>query len=435
MKFSEFPKAVIKENVDYSVKEITNVIKKYGPRESGNENCYATQKHIKKEMDIFADETGFETYKMAPKAFLHFTKTVSVSIIIAVVVCLALTYLNIFDGVGNSAFFVPNIIVGAVVLCSLFITGMEFLLYKQFCDVFYKKIEGRNFYAVRKPKGEVKRRIVISGHCDSAYEWRHNYYSKKLHIKSLTGILMGLTIGSAFGSVIVSILAIIANCADMGTFGKFLVEYGFYFHCFTALNMVTLFLFVDFKTISPGANDNLTGTYAAVCALRMLDMAGVELENTEVVAMITDGEEAGLRGCKQWAKDHHDEYVDSDVETAVLCVDTLTDLEYLNVYNRDMTGTVKHDQKFSQLVMDAAKDAGHEDLKFANVYFGSSDAAALTQAGITATCLAAMDPTPADYYHNRRDTADRLNPKAIQTGYEVVLSTIFAFDEKGLSEE
>ena len=51
MKFSDFPQAVIKENVDYTVKEITNVIKKYGPRESGNENCYAAQKHIKKEMD------------------------------------------------------------------------------------------------------------------------------------------------------------------------------------------------------------------------------------------------------------------------------------------------------------------------------------------------------------------------------------------------
>ena len=54
----------------------------------------------------------------------------------------------------------------------------------------------------------------------------------------------------------------------------------------------------------------------------MLDMAGVEFENTEVVAMITDGEEAGLRGCKNWAKNHKDEYVNSGVETAVLCVDT-----------------------------------------------------------------------------------------------------------------
>lgn len=429
MNIKEFPQAVINENVDYTVKEITNVIKRYGPRESGNENCMATQKHIKKEMDTFCDETGFESYKMAPKAFLHFTKTVSAAIILAFVVCTVLAHLGIFDQVGPSVLFLPSCIVGGVVAISLFITALEFLMYKQFCDVFYKKIEAHNFYAKRKPTGEVKRRIIISGHCDSAYEWRHIYYSKKVN---LMGPLMGWAIGGAFISLIVAVLTIVANFVDMGSFGAFVVKYAYYFHAVTALGMVPLFLFCDFKTISPGANDNLTGTYAAVCALRMLDMAGVEFENTEVVAMITDGEEAGLRGCKQWAKDHKDEYMNEGVETAILCVDTLTDLEYLNVYSRDMTGTVKHDQAFSQLVMDSAIEAGHNDLKFANVFFGSSDAAAFTQAGITATCLAAMDPSPADYYHNRRDSYDRLQPEAIKTGYEVILSTIFNFDKDGI---
>lgn len=429
MKFNEFPKAVIKENVDYTVKEITNVIKRYGPRESGNENCMATQKHIKKEMDTFCDETGFESYKMAPKAFLQWTKFVSAAIIIAVVTCLILVFTNVFSGVGPSDFFVPQCIVGGVVAVSLLITVMEFLMYKRFVDVFYKKIEGHNFYAKRKPTGEVKKRIIISGHCDSAYEWRHIYYGKNT---PLMGILMAWAIVGAIVSFVIAVVTVIANFADMGAFGDFLINYSYYWHCFTALGMVTLFFFIDFKTISPGANDNLTGTYAAVCALRMLDMAGIEFENTEVVAMITDGEEAGLRGCKQWVKDHYDEYVNSGVETAVLCVDTLTDLEYLNVYNRDMTGTVKHNEKFSQLVMDSAVEAGHDDLKFANVFFGSSDAAAFSQAGITATCLAAMDPAPADYYHNRRDSYDRLVPEAIETGYEVILSTIFNFDEKGL---
>ena len=65
MKFSQFPQQVIDENVDYTVKEITNIIKKYGPRESGNSNCLAAEKHIKKEMDPFCDETHFESYKMA----------------------------------------------------------------------------------------------------------------------------------------------------------------------------------------------------------------------------------------------------------------------------------------------------------------------------------------------------------------------------------
>ena len=46
MKFSDFPQAVIKENVDYTVKEITNVIKKYGPRESGNENSMRLKRGV-----------------------------------------------------------------------------------------------------------------------------------------------------------------------------------------------------------------------------------------------------------------------------------------------------------------------------------------------------------------------------------------------------
>ena len=426
MKISEFPSAVIKENVDYTVKEITNVIKKYGPRESGNDACFDAEKHIKKELDQFCDETHFEEYKMAPKAFLHFTKTVSAIIILAVVAGFILTFaLNLEN------FFIAHCIVGIVTAGGLFVTVMEFLMYKQFLDGLHKKVTGHNLVASRKPKGEIKKRIVISGHIDSAYEWRHIYYCKGTGMS----VFMGGTILGAIVSFVIAIICVIAKFADMGAFGDFMLNYSFYFNIITALFMVTLFCFVDFNTISPGANDNLTGTYSAVCALRMLDMAGVELENTEVVAMITDGEEAGLRGAKAFAKDHLEEYTDGDVETVVLCCDTLTDLEYLNVYSRDMTGTVKHDQAFSQLVLDSAKEAGYNDIKFANVFFGSSDAAAFTQAGITSTCLAAMDPTPADYYHNRRDSYDRLVPEAIETGYKVILSTIFNFDEKGAKNQ
>ena len=423
MKFKDFPNAVIKENVDYTVKEITNVIKKYGPRESGNDNCFAAEKHLKKEFDQFCDESHFEEYKMAPKAFLHFTKTVSVAIFLAVAVCLVLALTNVIS------MFAAQCIVGGFVGVSLFITIMEFLMYKQFTDVLYKKSPARNLIATRKPTGEVKRRIVISGHIDSAYEWRPLYYGKGKY--PLMGISMGGAIGGAILSFIIAVICIVAHFVNMGAFGEFMLNYAYYFHILTAIFMVGLFLFVDFKTISPGANDNLTGTYAAVCALRMLDMAGVEFENTEVVAMITDGEEAGLRGAKAYAKAHKDEFTSDDVETAVLCCDTLTDLEYLNVYAKDMTGTVQNDKKFSNLVLNSAKEAGYDDAKLASVFFGSSDAAAFTQEGITATCLAAMDPSPADYYHNRRDNYDRLIPKAIETGYKIVIASILNFDENG----
>ncbi len=428
MKFSDFPKAVIKENVDWSVREITNVIKRYGPRESGNENCLAAQKHIKKEMDTFCDETGFEEYKMNPKAFLHFTKTVSLLTFIAINVCMLLTFLNVFTNVGSYDFFVPQIIVGAIVICSLLIAGLQLTLYKPFCDIFYKKKDAHNFYAKRLPRGEIKKRIVICGHIDAAYEWRHTRYStKKIH---LMFPLMALTIGSLIISAIIAIICFIAGFVDMGAFGDFMTNYSYFFHCITAFAMVTLFFYVDFKTIAPGANDNLTGTYAAVSALRMLDMAGVELENTEVVALITDGEEAGLKGTKAWAKAHKDEYANSDVKTAVLCVDTLADEGFLNVYAKDMNSLVKNDKEFSELVLEAGKEAGNEDMKIASIFMGASDAAAFSQAGIAATSLAAMDPSPAYYYHNTRDNYDILNPEMIEKGYSTVISAILKFDEE-----
>ncbi|MBQ9531070.1 MAG: M20/M25/M40 family metallo-hydrolase [Eubacterium sp.] len=428
MKFNEFPQAVVNENVDWSIREITNVIKRYGPRESGNENCLAAQKHIKKEMDTFCDETGFEGYQMNPKAFLHFTKTVSVATFLAIVVCMLLTFLGVFENVGKFDFFLPQIIVGAVVICSLFVAGMQLTLYKPFCDIFYKKKDANNFYAKRAPRGEVKKRIVICGHVDAAYEWRHTRYStKKVH---LMFPLMALTIGSMILSAVIAILSIVAAFADMGAFGDFMTDYSFLIHGITALAMVTLFFYVDFKTIAPGANDNLTGTYAAVSALRMLDMAGIELENTEVVALITDGEEAGLKGTKAWAKAHKEEYVNSDVKTAVLCVDTLADEGYLNVYSKDMNSLVKNDKAFSEFVLEAGKEAGAEDMKMASVFMGASDAAAFSQAGITATTLAAMDPAPAYYYHNSRDNYDILNPEVIKKGFNTVIATILKFDEE-----
>lgn len=419
MKISEFPSAVIKENVDYTVKEITNVIKKYGPRESGNEACFDAEKHLKKELDQFCDETHFEEYKMAPRAFLHFTKLVAALVLVGIIASFALVF-----ALNMENFFIGHCIVGVCVATGLFITAMEFLMYKRFMDGMYKKVTGHNLVATRKPRGEVKKRIVISGHIDAAYEWRPIYYLKD------KGMLlwMGLAIGSAVIALILAIISVFANFVDMGAFGDFMLDYSFYFNVITAAAMVLLFTFVNFGRISPGANDNLTGTYAAVCALRMLDMAGVELENTEVVAMVTDGEEAGLRGAKAFAKEHKEEYTFADVKTAVLCVDTLTDIDYLNVYYKDMTGTVKNDKAFSELVKRSASESGYDSAELANLFFGASDAAAFSQEGITATCLAAMDPAPADYYHNRRDSYDRLNPEAIEIGYKTVLQTIFNFD-------
>lgn len=85
----------------------------------------------------------------------------------------------------------------------------------------------------------------------------------------------------------------------------------------------------------------------------------------------------------------------------------------MGVYNKDMTGTVKLDKQAAAMVKHASDIAGY-NLPYSSVFFGSSDAAAIQQGGMKAVALAAMDPTPARYYHTRGDTADNLDPKPLR---------------------
>ena len=66
---------------------------------------------------------------------------------------------------------------------------------------------------------------------------------------------------------------------------------------------------------------------------------------------------------------------------------------------------------------------------------GSSDAAAIQQGGMKAVALAAMDPTPARYYHTRGDTAENLDPKTVEAGIDILLETAFLFDSEGLKDK
>ena len=136
MKISDFPKDIIKKNVKETVEGIEHIIKTCGPRESGCEGCFKSQEEIVKFLGDAVDESHYEGYTVAPKAFFSFTKVVSIAVMAAGIVSFALFFANIIT------YLTLNIIFGAVVGVGLFITVMEFLLYKQFCDPFCKKVEG-----------------------------------------------------------------------------------------------------------------------------------------------------------------------------------------------------------------------------------------------------------------------------------------------------
>jgi putative aminopeptidase FrvX len=111
--------------------------------------------------------------------------------------------------------------------------------------------------------------------------------------------------------------------------------------------------------------------------------------------------------------------------------DMLSKLGKVKIYDKDMTGVVKNDIRVAKLIQEASKNIGL-DLPIGAIELGATDAAAMSQAGVPASSVTAMDPTPAQYYHTRLDTADNLSAQAIDTGVKVALETVFLYDEKGI---
>ncbi len=401
---------------DYAVKGIQKICGKIGPRKPGSPEEHRAQKWFEKDMKNYCDETKIEEFTLHRQGFMGF-------IPFTVVCGVASVFVN---------WFVSPII--ALVLCVLAFIPLifEFLMYKQFDDFLFPKQTSHNMIATRKPSGEVKKRIIMIGHSDSQFEWTLNYLIGGLTAKLLVEIpaVVGLVIDT-----VVAVVAIIVGAAKGGVVAAseipdlhtlFLV---FFIICLVFVPFELSFLFFQSWTKSvPGASDNLSGCYVGMGTIKALAEADVRFENTEVVMICSGSEEAGLRGSKAYAKAHEQEL--KDIPTVVVAMDTFRDLETLAVYDRDLSGTVKHHDGVKKLVHDACGNCGF-DVKYESIYIGGCDAASFTQRGIPATGVAAMDPAPPRYYHTRLDTAENIRPDCIEVGVEIMLETLCMFDKYG----
>lgn len=404
-----YPSA-LREMTNFSVRGIKKICKDVGPRPAGSEQEHEAQKLMAAELDGACDKVEIEPFDVHPGAFLGWILTDGIMMIAAIVLF----------------FFGMSAIALALCALSLIFAIVEFLLYKKLLDPFFPKKTSHNVVAVRKPKGEVRRRIIFSGHADSANEWRFTYYGgSKLLVPiiglSFVGILLGLVLG---------IWAVAAGHAFSAADSGALNVMRYVFLAWIPILFTALF-FENKKRPVMGANDDLTGCFISMAVVKYMQQHDIRFENTEVWVVLTGSEEAGLRGAKAFCKAHKNEL--SDVETVFVGLDTIRDYDFAAVYSRDLTGTVKNDAGACALVKEAAKQTDL-DLPYKSVFFGATDAAAVTQAGMKAVSVAAMDPAPAKYYHTRLDTADNLDIKTVEAVLGVALETAFLFDEKGLSD-
>ena len=418
MKASESVKnyaASVRMYTNYTIREIKKVCKEIGPRPAGSENEKKAQEYMAEQMKTCADEVRIEPFKLAPAAFMSFIQLCGTLLIFAVIFSL-----------GSSFLAIPALQIVSVVLTVIACICMfaEFLLYKPFYDVLFPKKTSHNVIGVKKATGELKQRIIFSGHVDSSYEWRYTRIGGS--------VLLYICAIYAIASLIVVCLINILDVANVFADGSTIDTVLFWAQVAFAPGGIVAICFVNYKLFVDGANDNLTGTVASIAILKFLKDNDISFENTEVIAMSSGAEESGLRGAKAFMKAHGAEL--KDVPTVFIGLETFRDYEDIAIYQRDMTGTVKMDSGACTLMKKAGLEAGL-DLPYSSVYFGSSDAATVQQSGMPAVTLAAMNPGPPRYYHTKGDTADNMIPKTVEKCLEIALNALFIYDEEGYKKD
>lgn len=405
----------LRESTNYTVKTIKNICKNIGPRAPGGDSEKKAQEFVSKELESCCDTVSIEEFSVHPKAFLSWVSICSYLMIVAAIL--------FFFGLGVVS-------LAITLVCLSFVVG-EFILYKEMLDPLFKKKTSRNVVGIRKPTGEVKRRIIFSGHIDSSQEWRFTHLGGA---KLLTSVIVMAVVGFVIGLALPTIAIIKGQGFNpsLSMYGddKFLKVLSFIFLGFIPL-FFTFSFFINNKLTVIGANDNLTGAIASVAVAKFMQANNIRFEHTEVRVLTTGSEEVGLRGAKAYSKRHLKEC--QEIETVFCNSDTLKDLDFIAIYDRDLSSTVQNDKRVCALIKQAGATAGI-DLPYKPVFFGASDAAAISQAGLFAATLASMDPAPPRYYHTRRDTADILEPKSIEAGLNILLEAAFLYDEQGLKE-
>lgn len=321
------------------------------------------------------------------------------------------------------AYFVAPALTVGLNAASLGIALAQFGAYIKLMDPLFPKKTGHNMTAIKKPKGEVKRRIIFNGHPDAAWEWPVNY---KLGGVGFEGHAI-LGFSAIFYYTILGLLrwkkeGAFVKVADAG-----LKKAGLYGLPFVPF-LIGLYWLWNENRIVDGANDNLTGCEMGMAVLKSLKDEGIELENTEIGVILSGSEEAGLRGAKAWCEAHKGEF--DDVPTFIYSYDTIHDPKYLMVNYRDLNGTVKADKDVSDLFYESAKELGIPCKKgWVPPLGGATDSAAFAQGGFRVTGITGLNHKLESYYHTRKDSYDNLNEEGIANCFAVTMKVLEKFDK------
>ncbi len=317
-------------------------------------------------------------------------------------------------------------------------------LYRTWFDMFFKQEISQNTYGELVPEdGNYDYTIILSGHTDTSWNWKHSEHTYKFRNKPILGII------STYGKVGFGAICALFMCAV--SIAMATIQTGYFFGAPFAMNVVQSLSFQKFqialhflplvtaigsmfvvmwgdpnpRNASKGAMDNATGCALSYAVTKYFKENPDKMpKNCRIIDFNCGSEEAGLRGSKAFVKYHKGEDILKNAWN--INIDSVADKDYFEVVIKDDWQFTRFDTDLEKMFKETFNELGIESKTNGCIHnpVGGCDSTPLTRAGIKSVTFAAQNPVLTYYYHTFRDTADRFEEETVGQGFEVVLGVI-----------
>lgn len=337
----------------------------------------------------------------------------------------------------------------ASVVCWVWLI-LSVFLYKTWFDMFFKQEISQNTYGeLLPPDGKYDYTIILSGHTDTSWCWRHSAHASKF---KKTKPAMGLVATFAkvgFGVICFLFLTAVSiamtvissgvyfgevwalKTANSASFANFLFAMHF-LPVVTAIGCMFVVMWADPnpRNASRGAMDNATGCALSFAVTKYFhDHPEKMPKNCRIIDFNCGSEEAGLRGSIAFTREHKGEPILEN--TWNINIDSVADKDFFEVVIKDDWQFCRFDTDLEKMFKDTFNELGIVSKTNGCIHnpVGGCDSTPMTKAGIKSVTFAAQDPTLTYYYHTWHDMPERFELETVGDGFDVLLGVIDKIDK------
>ena len=404
--------SITKEQAQSTLNLTEEILEEFGPRLTGTMACKKSGERLKLELDKYCTETFSEKFKCSRDAFLYFIRYFSISYLVA--------FIFLFIG-GDWVYS------AAVITCIGFMVAFfEFVLYWEFIDPIFKKVDAFNISGIIEPEKETKKTVIISGHYDSPYVFSFlNKWQKLYKIRVGLNTLLYIAITA---------ISIASAWLQFNSHIEFyLPNYVLLILGIGVIFMTQYFTFIGWD-ISPGAGDNLVSSLMVVKLsehfYNNIEL-GKPLKYTRLIFLCPDAEESGLRGAREYVKRH--KVTLASMPSYNINMDSIYRLQDLRFLKSEINGTIKLDDKLGKKCMQISQSLGYNIPRIGMPFGGgSTDSGEFEKAGIPSVSIIGLDTNFTDGnvpYHTKFDTVDKIESKAVLACMQIVEQVILNIEK------